>query len=121
MNMQQKLRLDPYDDINRIEQSLQIAFRHKRRSEIRHDEVPHEQHPLARQVNEHGTVGFASLHRDQLDPRSSDREFGLTVDRDIWLEAAHSFDFEGLISGISEVSRLGGAFGLVIWNWRSPI
>src|ERR1700704_5415319 len=94
MTMQQKLWLDPYDDINRIEQSLQIAFRRKRRSEIRHDEVPHEQHPLARQVNEHGIVGFPSLHRNQLDPRSSDREFGLSVDRDIWLETAHIVDFE---------------------------
>src|SRR5712692_2416557 len=73
---------------------MQIAFLFKRCPEIRHDEISHEQYPLAGQVNEHSIVGFSSLHRDQLDTRSSDREFGAMVDRDVRLEAAYVFEVE---------------------------
>src|SRR5229473_6249064 len=92
--MQQVPRIFLYDDVNRIEQPLQIAFLYKRRSQIRHDEISHEQRALTGQVNEHGVVGFSPLHRDQLDARSSDREFRAMVDRDVRLEATYVFDVE---------------------------
>ena len=36
------------NNVNRIQQSLEIAFLHKRRSKIRRDEISHEHHTLIR-------------------------------------------------------------------------
>src|SRR5580692_6159398 len=82
------------NDIDRIEQPLQIALWYKRGPEVRHDEIPHEHHALIAQINEHGVVGFSSLHGDQLDSRASDGNFGAAVDSNVRFETAYVVKIE---------------------------
>ena len=46
MPVQQMPRMLFNNNVNRIEQSLNIAFLHKRCPKIWHYEIPHEHHPL---------------------------------------------------------------------------
>src|SRR5258708_31295278 len=82
------------DDVNGIHQALQIPFHHKRRPDVRHDEIAHEQNAVIRQVDEHRIVSFSSLHRNQLDSGSPDLQLSATVDCDVRLEAAYVVEAE---------------------------
>src|SRR5712692_10614482 len=96
MAMEQGPRILLYDDIDRIQQPLKVALLDERCAEIRHDEIADEQNSLIRQVNEHRVVGFASLHRNQLDACSPDLQLGATIDGDIRLEASYVLEAEAL-------------------------
>src|SRR6266550_4427146 len=45
-------------------------------------------------MDEHGIVGFSSLHRDELNACSPDLQFGTTNDGDVRLEAAYVVETE---------------------------
>src|SRR5260370_27011885 len=94
--VQQVLGMLLNNNVDRVEQSLQIAFLDKGRPKIRHDEISNEHNALIRQVDEHGVVSFSSLYRDELDARSPDLQLGAMVDRDIGLEAAYIVEVEAL-------------------------
>ena len=116
--VQQIARMFFHDDVDRIEQSLQIAFLHKRRPEIRHDEIAHEHNAQIRQVDEHGVVSFSSLHGNQLDARSPDLQVRAAVDRDVRLEAAHVVETEAFTEELlAEIVRridFAGNFFLIV-------
>src|SRR5579863_6276740 len=75
--------------IDGVQQALKIPLFDKRRPEIRHDEIAHEENALVRQVDEHCIVSFASLHGNQLDARSPDLQLSAAVNGNVRLEAAH--------------------------------
>ena len=85
-----------YHDVDRVEQPLQIAFLDERRTEIRHDEISHEQNTLVREFDEHRIWRFSSSHRDKPDTRSADPQFCGMVNGDIRLEAAYIIQVEAL-------------------------
>src|SRR6267143_5659087 len=85
--MEKLPRILLYHDIDRIQQPLKVALLDERCAEIRHDEITDEQNALIRQGNEHRIVGFASLHRYELDACSADLQLGAAVDGDVRLEA----------------------------------
>src|SRR5882762_4543216 len=45
-------------------------------------------------MDEHRIVGFSSLHRDELDARSPDLQFGATIDGNVRLEVAYVVETE---------------------------
>src|SRR5262249_53694803 len=65
-------RIPAYHHINRIEQSLQITVLIKGRTQIRHDDIPHEHHSFVGKVNQHGIMRFSPSNRDQLELRPTD-------------------------------------------------
>src|SRR5437868_679567 len=82
------------NDVDRIEQSLEIAFLYKGRPEIRHDEIAHKHNALIRQMNKHGIVSLSSLHRNEIDTCSPDMHLRATVDCDVRLEATYVVEAE---------------------------
>src|SRR5579863_3215030 len=80
--------------VDGIQQALKIPLFDKRRTEIRHDEITHEQNALIRQMDEHCIVSFASLHRNQLDVRPPNLQLSAAVDGDVRFESAHVFQAE---------------------------
>src|SRR5689334_16950990 len=82
VTMQQVPGIDLRHRVNRIQQPLQVPFLYERRSQVRHDEISHEQHALVRQIDKHRVVRLSALHRDQLDACTTHLEFCATVDGD---------------------------------------
>src|SRR5262245_37623547 len=76
-----------HHNIDRIEQPIQAPFLHKRRAQIRHDEIADEHHAEIRKIYKQPIFGFSALDRNKLDSCSADFCFRLAVDRDIGLEA----------------------------------
>src|SRR5262245_57927365 len=83
------LRLLPNEDVNRIEQTLQIALLNKRRAEVRHDEIPDEHYPQVWQFDEHGIGCFSAFYRNECNTRSPDLHLGSLVNGYLGLKTAY--------------------------------
>ena len=92
--MQNVARLLFADHVDGIEQALKVSFFHERRSDVGHDEIAHEQDAQVGEMHEHGVVGLAALHRNQLDARSANLQLRTAVDKDVRFEGAHIVDAE---------------------------
>src|SRR5262245_44096216 len=87
--MQQILRALLDDDIDRVEQPLEIAFLEERCPEVRHDEIPYEQHSQVRQFDKHRVPRLTSLYGNKPDTRSTHLHLGGTINGDVRLEGTH--------------------------------
>src|SRR5215467_731457 len=81
--VQEVLRIPAYHHINRMEQSLQITVLIKGRTQIRHDDIPHEHHSFVGKINQHGIMRFTPSRGDQLELRSADAQVRSSVDRNV--------------------------------------
>src|SRR5215468_7024736 len=110
--MQQILGVFLNDDIDRIQQSLQVAFLDERRTEIGHNEISHEQHTLVWQFDEQGIGRLPSLYRNKPNSRSTDIHLGGMVNQDIRLETAQVIHFEAFAEEMpAEIARRVEFFG----------
>src|SRR5215831_7431930 len=89
VTVQQVLRIFLEHYINGVEQALKITVLVKGRADIGHDAVPHEQHLLIGQIDEHAVLSLTTLNRDHFYASAADRQVSALVDPNVRLVAVH--------------------------------